>query len=110
MNIQNALLLSEVVVSKEPFQDPASSLSLFDDKKELKAHYQNIVLRSKGSKRAAFNEMFTKGEKRSFASLNEEKGGRKTLTSLYLFRKRVHLKISNELEPLFVSTSTVRET
>ena len=59
MNIQNALLLSEVVVSKEPFQDPASSLSLFDDKKELKAHYQNIVLRSK---RAAFNEMFTKGE------------------------------------------------
>ena len=107
MNIQNALLLSEVVVSKEPFQDPASSLSLFDDKKELKAHYQNIVLRSK---QAAFNEMFTKGEKRSFASLNEEKGGRKTLTSLYLFRKRVHLKISNELEPLFVSTSTVRET
>ena len=89
------------MVSKEPFQDPASSLSLFDDKKELKAHYQNIVLRSK---RAAFNEMFTKGEKRSFASLNEEKGGRKTLTSLYLFRKRVHLKISNELEPLFVST------
>ena len=62
------------------------------------------------SKQAAFNEMFTKGEKRSFASLNEEKGGRKTLTSLYLFRKRVHLKISNELEPLFVSTSTVRET
>ena len=107
MNIQNALSLSEVVVSKEPFQDPASSLSLFDDKKELKAHYQNIVLRSK---QAAFNEMFTKGEKRSFASLNEEKGGRKTLTSLYLFRKRVHLKISNELEPLFVSTSTVRET
>ena len=95
------------MVSKEPFQDPASSLSLFDDKKELKAHYQNIVLRSK---QAAFNEMFTKGEKRSFASLNEEKGGRKTLTSLYLFRKRVHLKISNELEPLFVSTSTVRET
>ena len=89
------------MVSKEPFQDPASSLSLFDDKKELKAHYQNIVLRSK---QAAFNEMFTKGEKRSFASLNEEKGGRKTLTSLYLFRKRVHLKISNELEPLFVST------
>ena len=106
MNIQNALSLSEVVVSKEPFQDPASSLSLFDDKKELKAHYQNIVL---CSKRAAFDEMFTKGEKRSFASLNEEKGGRKTLTSLYLFRKRVHLKISNELEPLFVRTSTVRE-
>ena len=91
------------MVSKEPFQDPASSLSLFDDKKELKAHYQNIVLRSK---QAAFNEMFTKGEKRSFASLNEEKGGRKTLTSLCLstFLGRVHLKISNELEPLFVST------
>ena len=63
MNIQNALLLSEVVVSKEPFQDPASSLSLFDDKKELKAHYQNIVVRSK---RAAFNEMFTKGRKKKF--------------------------------------------
>ena len=99
-------------LGKEPFQDLASSLSLFDDKKELKAHYQNIVLRSK---RAAFNEMFTKGEKRSFASLNEEKEGRKTLTSLspYLFRKRVHLKISNELKPLFVSTkvyiSTVSE-
>ena len=66
------------MVCKEPFQDPASSLSLSDDKKELKAHYQNIVLRSK---RAAFNEMFTKGEKRSFASLNEEKQGRKTTRS-----------------------------
>ena len=81
MNIQNALLLSEVVVSKEPFQDPASSLSLFDDKKELKAHYQNIVLRSK---QAAFNEMFTKGEKRSFASLKMRKKEEEKLLLLFL--------------------------
>ena len=81
MNIQNALLLSEVVVSKEPFQDPASSLSLFDDKKELKAHYQNIVVRSK---QAAFNEMFTKGEKRSFASLKMRKKEEEKLLLLFL--------------------------